>query len=302
MDTKDIESFITIVELGSISAAAKSLFISQSTLSQRMKNLEVELGYLLLEREQGTRKLQLTERGQQFYLIAHEMNSLYKDICSLKNNQNQFHLTIGAVDSINTYSFYPLYQRILNCEQNMHLSIHTFHSNEIYDLVAANIFDVGFVFNKNYSKNVYMKKIFAEPMVLVCNKASNYHDSYKVSDLQRSNEIFLRWNNDFTLWHHQHFDENIKPYVTVNTGSILVNYLTNNEQLYSIAPLSVVQSFSTNKDLTYYHLTPAPPMQVCYKLTPKYPVPSREKSMDLFDKYLKEFLIQKNGIDFENHL
>ena len=47
MNLKQMEYFITIVNEGSISAAAKSLHISQPPLSTQMKLLEEELGVTL---------------------------------------------------------------------------------------------------------------------------------------------------------------------------------------------------------------------------------------------------------------
>ena len=60
--------FCTIAEQGQISRAAKLLHMAQPPLSQRLKELEAELGTPLFER-QG-RKLLLTEAGTLFYRRA----------------------------------------------------------------------------------------------------------------------------------------------------------------------------------------------------------------------------------------
>lgn len=65
MNLKQMEYFITIVNEGSISAAAKSLHISQPPLSTQMKLLEEELGVTLFQR--GSRSIILTEAGKLFY-------------------------------------------------------------------------------------------------------------------------------------------------------------------------------------------------------------------------------------------
>ena len=65
MNLKQMEYFITILNEGSISAAAKSLHISQPPLSTQMKLLEEELGVTLFQR--GSRSIILTEAGKLFY-------------------------------------------------------------------------------------------------------------------------------------------------------------------------------------------------------------------------------------------
>ena len=63
--------FCTIAEQGQISRAAKLLHMAQPPLSQRLKELEAELGTPLFER-QG-RKLLLTEAGTLFYRRARDI-------------------------------------------------------------------------------------------------------------------------------------------------------------------------------------------------------------------------------------
>ena len=61
----NIESFVRSVELGSFSAAGRSLRLSAAVISHRMQVLERHLGCRLFNR--STRKMQLTEPGRIFY-------------------------------------------------------------------------------------------------------------------------------------------------------------------------------------------------------------------------------------------
>ncbi len=58
-------SFTKVVEFGSISAAARSLNLTQPAVSQHLRNLEKDLGVRLLNRT--TRNLVLTEAGEIYY-------------------------------------------------------------------------------------------------------------------------------------------------------------------------------------------------------------------------------------------
>ncbi|KJF70660.1 LysR family transcriptional regulator [Agrobacterium arsenijevicii] len=60
--------FVRVAELGSLSAAGRDLNLSQPAISQKVTALEQHLGVRLVSRT--TRKLALTEAGQNYYLRA----------------------------------------------------------------------------------------------------------------------------------------------------------------------------------------------------------------------------------------
>ena len=62
---RQIKYFQAVVRNNSFSEAAEQCHISQSAISQQIKALETELGFLLLERK--NRKFVLTPAGEYFY-------------------------------------------------------------------------------------------------------------------------------------------------------------------------------------------------------------------------------------------
>lgn len=86
LDFRRLLHFCAIVEQGQISRAAKSLHISQPTLSQSLKELEDELGLTLIHRTGGS--WQVTERGQSFYQEAQRILTQLDDLA--QNISNPF--------------------------------------------------------------------------------------------------------------------------------------------------------------------------------------------------------------------
>lgn len=80
MDLDSIEVFLAIARTRSISKAAKNLFISQSTVSYRLKLLEEELNCQLVERGRGQNQSTLTKEGENFLPIAERMKRIRYDI------------------------------------------------------------------------------------------------------------------------------------------------------------------------------------------------------------------------------
>jgi DNA-binding transcriptional LysR family regulator len=71
MDLRRLKYFVTVVELGSFSKAAALLCISQPPLSQRIQELEHEMGGLLIDRR--SRPLKTTVAGELIYQQAREI-------------------------------------------------------------------------------------------------------------------------------------------------------------------------------------------------------------------------------------
>lgn len=69
MEFRQLRYFVKVAELRSFSEASKALFISQSTLSQQIKQLEEELGVELLVRD--SRHVSMSDYGEH---ICHTPN------------------------------------------------------------------------------------------------------------------------------------------------------------------------------------------------------------------------------------
>lgn len=76
MDLDYYRNFITIIENGSLNAAAKKMHIAQPALSHQLKLLETKYGCRLLKLSRGMRKLQMTEEGRVFLEKAKTLISL----------------------------------------------------------------------------------------------------------------------------------------------------------------------------------------------------------------------------------
>lgn len=70
-DLSLLNAFVTIVESGSISAAARTLHLSQPTLSRQLSALEAQCRAPLLRRD--THRMSLTQTGHQFFSDAQAM-------------------------------------------------------------------------------------------------------------------------------------------------------------------------------------------------------------------------------------
>lgn len=84
----EIETFVDIVDSGSMSESSRRTGLALSAVSRRLKDLEVRMGVTLLIR--STRKLSLTDHGQDFYLRCKQiLSDLEEAESSLKDTSGE---------------------------------------------------------------------------------------------------------------------------------------------------------------------------------------------------------------------
>lgn len=104
MELRQLKYFVEVGRLGSFSLASKSLFITQSTISQQIRKLEEELGVELLTRD--TRHVTFSDFGEQFYPCAVQV--LEEAKAGAERIRDVKDLKVGRLSVGATYSFGPL--------------------------------------------------------------------------------------------------------------------------------------------------------------------------------------------------
>jgi DNA-binding transcriptional LysR family regulator len=77
MDLRKLKSLMTVAELSSITEASKAVNLTQSAVSQQLKDLEEELGLKLIDRSR--RPIGLTPEGVELVTVSRQINHLWKE-------------------------------------------------------------------------------------------------------------------------------------------------------------------------------------------------------------------------------
>ena len=129
MELQTLRNFIEIADHGSITAAARTLGISQPGLSRQLKDLEKELGVKLLVR--GNRRVTLTEDGTYLLNRARELTAIAE---RTKNNLQSKHalggdLYIGAGETSGKRLVLHVAQELRHQYPGLHVHV-TYGSDE----------------------------------------------------------------------------------------------------------------------------------------------------------------------------
>lgn len=297
MNLSEIETFLMIVKTKNITKTAENLFLSQPTVSHRLKSLEEELGVKLLTRKKGYKQIELTMQGEEFIPIAERWISVWQEMQALKDNRQKLYLTIGCTDTLNSAMMYDLYRSMLDEEEQiMNLKVKTHYSSEIYQYLENHDIDLGFVHHHLHFKNTVANPILEEKMYIIQSEnAAVQREFIHTDELDLSREIFLSWEADYQIWHDQWVTKGVRPRFQVDTFELLFHLLSK-ENMWAIAPITVAERIQNLRPVTVSEIAnkTKPPKRITYMIKHKYPNEATLRSVQVFEERLEAYLRDKD--------
>ncbi len=188
MELRQLYYFVKVAETLNFSEAARSLFVTQSTLSQQVKQLEEEFGTALFERD--SHSVSLTENGSRLLPLAKRTLQDARDcINQIKDLQEMVsgELIVGV-----TYSFCPVLtetvKNFIDAYPGVKLRIVSKSSEELISMLRKREVDFVLAFKPNESYDDIESQILFDDRLSVILR--NDHplagrSSLRMEDLQR---------------------------------------------------------------------------------------------------------------------
>lgn len=172
----------------SFSKAAQNLYISQPSLSARIKQIEEQIGEPLFDR--STNPLQLTEIGKVYIEAAEEIFKIEQRVENYINNLTTLktgHLSIGASNLFAAYVVPQLFTQFKQKFPDIHIQITEGHTSQLEAMLSNN--SVDFVINNyRYDNTLYNKQLYCrENILLAVPKHFSVHDELTEYQLSYNN-------------------------------------------------------------------------------------------------------------------
>jgi DNA-binding transcriptional LysR family regulator len=295
MDNLGMDTFLALVRTQNVSRAAEQLNLAQSTISKRLKQIELELGTVLFERVQGNKTFRITPAGEALIPVAERWLSVWRDLQSLKSSSPKLSLSMGTLDSMNYALFPRLYQALSRHQPKISLKVITSHSRELYDLVERREVDVAFTLLPREHPNIRAEKYFEEPLVglRMAGPAQAKQGSVHPLELDSNDELFVYWGPHYKIWHDHWWDPSCPGRILVDTTQLIFSFFSEERQ-WAIVPRSVALKAQKTGAYNIFLFSEAPPARACYKLTHKYPKASTVESIKILEHYLDLLKISRN--------
>lgn len=294
MNINQIKTFLTIVNTQNISKASEELFLSQPAVSHRLKSLEEEIGFNLIERKKGHKNIVLTLKGEKFIPLAQRWMQLWQDMQQISTGGDKLQLTVGSVETLNTHVLSSLYKRLAKKNQDVmfDLKIVSGDSKEIVHLAESRDIDVGLTFSKSVqSPNLIHEALFSEPLYIIkLNLDPNeQRTAYHPTELLVENELYFDCSPTYSEWHDMWWNPSMRPYAVVDRESLLMDFL-DDPDLWSIVPASVAQAYSEKDNVKIYDILYPPADRICYRVTTRNEDSEHMEGVNIFNEYLADYL------------
>lgn len=299
MNQADIETFLMLVKTRNITKTAESLYVSQPTVSHRLKLLEEELGVPLLIRKKGYKKIELTPKGEEFIVIAQRWLSLMKETMLLKSAGEEMYLSVASTDTLNSCIFKDLYRSILHDTQlNLKLNISTHYSYEIYELLEKHTVDVGFVYHHLHYKNIISEPVLREKMYIVQEWDSAIRkDQINIEELDPENEVAFLWETNYQIWHEQMISKGKRNSLEVDIYSLFSEFLRDKGR-WAIAPVTVVNRLQSEQRVFVSEIAnrKKPPERITYIIRHKDMNEAKINTLKIFEERINQYFTD-SGLD-----
>lgn len=176
MNSDGIKTFIMLSKLKNFTRTAERMYVAQSTVTNRIAELENETGQKLFVRRQGG--VELTEEGQLFLSYALRINDLEESFIQEVNSAARYEkqLRVGCINAVYESSLFPLLSRFFSDNRDVSLKVVLGHSADLLQMLQDSIIDVAFSYLP-FKKAGFTSRRFSQDRLLLL--ASPSANAYK---------------------------------------------------------------------------------------------------------------------------
>ena len=220
MDAGLLKAFLEVNRSRHFGRAANNLFISQSAISARIKQLEEELGQRLFTRDRNN--IELTTAGMKFLKYAENILNTWNRARQEIAIADGVHtlLSIAAVPSIWDIFLEDWLAWTHKTNANTALNTDVMRSDSIMRNLLDGTIDLGFVFDPPKTPQLLVKELVPIQLIMVSSR-----ESVMSAEAISEDYIFVDWGTAFTMFHARQYPDAPPPVLRAGIGRIALSFI-----------------------------------------------------------------------------
>lgn len=175
MNIAQVRTFLSVVEHGSFSAAARAMSLSQPAVTMQLQSLEADVGATLLDRKY--RKVELTEAGKALLPFARKMiedvEAAREEIARLSESVTG-RLRLAASTTPGQYVLPGLLGQFLAGHNMVTISLRVMDTSEVVEAVESGEADLGVTGAEIRGAKVSHERLGTDELVLICSPTHRF--------------------------------------------------------------------------------------------------------------------------------
>lgn len=190
MTIRNMEIFTKVAELGSMSAAAKMLYITQPSVSLAIAEIEKEYDVKLFDRI-GNR-LCLTQTGAQLMEYTANIIHQYREMeLFLKDESHNLGIRVGATATIGHHIIVSIIERLQKELPGIKCEVTVASTGIIEERLLRSELDIGFVEGDITAKNLVVNPVLTDELCVVCSIRHRFYKRKSISLKELNGENFI---------------------------------------------------------------------------------------------------------------
>lgn len=244
MEKELIETFLIIAKVNNISKASKMLYVSQATVSYRLKLLEKKLGTPLIQRSKGTRQTLLTTNGRRFLPLVQSWLDMDNALTNFAQHKESLELKVGSTNSINNYLLRAFFVALGRNERKWKITIRTTHTASIYEELRLNEMDLGLCLEEKLEPGINTKLLYSEPLLILSANPIRKKKLLTPRELDMEKMIYINCGYSFRKWYQHYVPLGITPTYSVDSYQLAWKLMKNDYWFF--APVCFVKEQLAN--------------------------------------------------------
>ena len=251
MDINILKTFLEVHRTCHFGNAADNLFVTQATVSARIRQLEDELGVKLFNRDRNN--IQLTSAGHKFLRYAESILNIWNraqlDINIREEGKTP--LVIGAIPNLWDIYLTGLLKNIKTQFSDISIVAEALAGDSLIRRLLDQSIDVGFTCDYPQTPGLVTTDAYVCELVMVSSIKNE-----TVESAFRNNYIFVDWGSSFRNEHTLLFPDMLSPDIKLGPGYIACDYIRQNGGS-AYLPESIIRNDISGKKLFLVKDAPA---------------------------------------------
>ncbi|MDH5570461.1 MAG: LysR family transcriptional regulator [Gammaproteobacteria bacterium] len=220
MDIHDFKTFLEVSRTRHFGQAAANLFITQSTVSARIRLLEDQLGTKLFVRQRNN--IQLTPAGERMLsyaeLITTAWNRARQDIGVAEPGQQSF--VVGGMSSLWDITLQKWLETIYHEQKNLVIYAEVQTATVLQKRILNGTMDLAFLYDVPQNDELVVVRLPDIQLILVSSQPDK-----SCTDSMSEKYILVDWGPVFLTQHAQAFTDIPNPMLHIGLGRIALELL-----------------------------------------------------------------------------